>query len=119
MSNSSDDLQFLVSDIARAADRFTTDGNDYRSGMPYDSTKVPFGCPRGGTELIDRILENTLRLIGEVHVEIGQAMVNHGYKLQKTAEQYAGAEDRSNVNAAKIFDRAEITPLPPDEPNFG
>jgi hypothetical protein len=116
---SSDDLSVVVSDLQDAARTFASEGSEYRSGMPYDGTRVPFGCPRAGTELIDRILENTLRLMGEVHVEIGQAMMNHGYRLEKAAEQYSNTEHQTTTTIAQVFLAAETTPLPPDEPNFG
>lgn len=110
-------LRAVVGDIGAAGNLFLDRAADYSEGMPYDGAECPFGCPRGGTELIDRVLENTLRLIGEVHVEIGQAMANHGHKLRLAAEQYASAEEQAHAIIGKVFQAAKEASLPPDQPH--
>jgi hypothetical protein len=112
-----DHLQFMVSEIAKAGDTFSREGAAYRGGMPYDGTKCPFGCPRAGEALVDHLLENALRMIGEVHVEIGQAMENHGTKLNLAAEHYATVESRLTAHIDDLFRYAETSPLPPDLPH--
>ncbi len=118
MSHLPDDVQIIVSDIQKAAGIFHSEGSDYLSSMPYDGAKVPFGCPRGGTALIDHILENTLRMIGQLHTEIGQAIENHGFRLQQAAEHYSAAEEQASASIDDIFLIAETSPLPPGEPDF-
>lgn len=112
------DVQFVINSIKKASHIFDREGTAYRSGMPQDGTKVPFGCPRGGTALIDHILENTLRMVGQLHTEIGQAIENHGYRLQQAAEHYSAAETQATASIDDVFLTAETTPLPPGEPNF-
>lgn len=112
-----DHLQFMVDKIDEAGNVFSAEGAAYRGGMPYDGTKCPFGCPRAGEALIDHMLENALRMIGEVHVEIGQAIQNHGTKLNQAAQHYANAEARLTQHIDDLFRFAETAPLSPDLPH--
>ncbi|MCO5994603.1 DUF6317 family protein [Actinoallomurus rhizosphaericola] len=119
MSEPKGRLHVVVEDLDAASGEFSKLAGEYSQGMPYDGAQCPFGCPRGGTELFDKILENTLRLIGQVHVEIGQAMGNHGVKLGQAAARYASSEAQALGIIADVFLAADTAPLPPDQPLDG
>lgn len=112
-------LAYSVNDIRKAGGVFAREGQDYRSGMPYDGSKCPFGCPSAGTGLLDSLLENTLRMVGEVHVEIGQAMMNHGYRLNQAAQHYANSDAIAHKHIDDVYATAETKTLPPDLPQDG
>lgn len=111
----SDRLNYFVGDITALGTTFDRESRAYVSGMPMDGAKCPFGCPRAGDALTDRMLETALRMIGEVHLQIGQAMANHGKKLGQAAQRYENAEARNNAIIWDVLREAEIAPLPPDQ----
>lgn len=117
MSQSSGRLAFVVADIAAAGRLFIKESQAYSQGMNGDGAATPFGCPSGGSEEFDQLLQTTLRMIGEVHVQIAQAMENHGSKLSLVAEMYKNTEEQNRDNIAQLFHDAETAPLVPELPD--
>lgn len=108
-------LAFVAKDITNAGVDFGRQAQIYQGLMPNDGTGCPFGTPRAGNDQIDRMLETVLRLAGEVHVEITQAMGNHGQKLQAAAGNYITAEEITAGHIGSIgqlFTVIEQQPLP-------
>jgi Family of unknown function (DUF6317) len=108
-------LAFVARDIEDAGAVFAAQAENYNGLMAYDGTECPFGTPRGGNDQIDRMLETVLRLAGEVHVEISQAVGNHGMKLQAAADNYDTAEKATVAHVqsvGQLFAYVEQQPLP-------
>lgn len=66
------------------------------------------------------MLETVLRLVGEVHLEIAQAIGNHGLKLQGAAENYVKAEEVTAAHigsVGQLFTVVEQQPLPAPSPS--
>ncbi|WP_225850199.1 DUF6317 family protein [Streptomyces sp. HPF1205] len=88
-----DGFRVFYQGLLTAAHAFAQQATNYESIMPDGG----FGCPRGGDDEIDRIMNLFVIALGNVHSAIANTIENHGWKLQETHDDYHLGE--SNVVA--------------------
>lgn len=96
MSDQSDGFSAYIGDLVRAGVEFRTLALDYKNDMPL----AGFERPDGGNGQINGMMDTTLRMVGELHLMISQAMYVHGDKIVEVAERYTNANQVSvhNIN---------------------
>lgn len=96
MSGQSAGFSAYISELVRSGGQFRTLALDYKNDMPIGG----FERPDGGNGQINGMMDTALRMIGELHLMIAQAMYVHGDKIVEVAERYTDANQYSahNIN---------------------
>ncbi|HVV19919.1 MAG TPA: DUF6317 family protein [Pseudonocardiaceae bacterium] len=84
--------------LMTASDAFAQQATTYESLMPDDG----FGCPRGGDDEIDRIMNLLVIGLGNTHSVIANVMEQHGWKLSEAHENYDNNEHDIVAGILKI-----------------
>jgi uncharacterized protein DUF6317 len=98
--------------LVTAAHSFAQQATNYESVMPDGG----FGCPRGGDEAIDRLMNLLVIALGNTHSVIANTMESHAWKLQEAHDSY----DRNESDVvAGILKIAYEHGYPIDDPRPG
>lgn len=81
-------LRVFVGDLYKASKAFIGTAKELEGHMPSGG----FARPSGGNGEVDRMIDVTVRTIGEMHHILAQAMAQHGGKLGIAAERYESME---------------------------
>ncbi|MCO5968969.1 DUF6317 family protein [Actinoallomurus soli] len=81
-------LRVFVEDLLSAKKAFSNTAEELENHMPTGG----FARPSGGNEEVDRMIDVTVRTIGEFHHILAQAMAQHGGKLGIAADRYQRME---------------------------
>lgn len=85
--------QWSWKDINGVGEIYVQQGGSYHADMPHDGNWCPFGPPPDTGDLrTSKVLEITLRLVGDVHNLIAECTLEHGQRLQQCALNYRWVE---------------------------
>src|SRR4051812_34491530 len=88
--------------LVTTARSFAQGASSYESTMPDDGLPVP----RGGNNLaIDRMMELTLKALGNAHSIVADVIDSHSFKLVQAAATYSEAESKT-LGAVQEIEKA-------------
>jgi Family of unknown function (DUF6317) len=87
--------------LVTTARSFAQGASSYESTMPDDGLPVP----RGGNLAIDRMMELTLKALGNAHSIVADVIDSHSFKLVQAAATYSEAESKT-LGAVQEIEKA-------------
>lgn len=90
----------VFDDLSKASAEFGRQGEVYANAMPHKPV-----CPKGGDDVIDKMLDVTLQALYEMRVVLAQAISAHAYKLDYAHRHYKRTE-------GDVFDHVVEAPRP-------
>jgi hypothetical protein len=99
LSSEQGGFSVYIRELISAGKRFQTMAIGYREAMP----NAGFQQADGGNFAINGIMDTTLRMVGELHLMIAQAMHIHGEKIVTVGQRYELADDYVSHNVNNVL----------------